>query len=72
MAVYTEEDERDAHVENMRADTHYKQTLGYWEGWKVLIAAIAATALIVGAGAGSLGYLVGKTPPAPIVIQLNK
>jgi len=72
MAIFMAEDERDAHVENMQADTRYKQTLGYWEGWKVLIAAIAATAILVGAGAGWLGYLVGRTPPAPIVIQLSK
>ena len=61
----TAEDERDAHIENLKADTHYKLTMAGFEFWKVLIAAvIAATAT-----AGFLGYKLGSTPPAPIIIQ---
>jgi hypothetical protein len=59
-------------VLNLRADTQYKQTLGYFEAWKVLFAAIAATALLVGIGAGWLGYEIGKIPPAPIIILLQQ
>lgn len=63
----TDEDKRDA-----QANTQYKQTMGYFEAWKVLVAAVATTALFVGAGAGWLGYMTGKIPPAPIVIQLQQ
>jgi hypothetical protein len=63
--TYTEEDEREAHIENMKADTHYKLTMAGFEFWKVLIAGIIAAAAI----AGVLGYKLGSIPPAPIVIQ---
>jgi len=35
-----EQHKREAHVLNLRADTQYNQTLGYWEGWKVMVAAV--------------------------------
>jgi anti-sigma-K factor RskA len=36
------------------------------EIWKLVIAALAAVGII----SGALGYKLGSTPPAPIVIQL--
>jgi hypothetical protein len=36
------------------------------EIWKVVVAGIAAAGIVCGA----LGYKIGATPPAPIVIQL--
>jgi hypothetical protein len=46
--------------------------IGHFEARKVLITAIAATALLVGIGAGWLGYEIGKIPPAPIIILLQQ
>jgi hypothetical protein len=36
------------------------------EVWKIVVAGVAAVGLLTGA----LGYKIGSTPPAPIVIQL--
>jgi hypothetical protein len=33
---------------------------------------VGATAAIIGAIAGFIGYKIGQTPPAPIVIQLER
>lgn len=69
---YTEEDERrlrielmQADIENKRIDSDYKRTMRRWEPWKVIITAIAAAAAL----GGVVGYKIGSTPPAPIIIQ---
>jgi hypothetical protein len=69
---YTEDEERrlrielmQADIENKRADTDYKRGLLRFEPWKIVIAAFAAGGIIFGA----LGYKIGSTPPAPIIIQ---
>ena len=36
--------------------------------WKVVVAGIAAVGIICGA----LGYKIGATPPAPIIIQIPR
>jgi hypothetical protein len=48
------------------ADTDYKRGLLRFEPWKIVIAAFAAGGIVFGA----LGYEIGSTPPAPIIIQL--
>jgi len=44
---YTEEDVRDAHVENMKADTDYKRGLLKYEPWKVAVTAMGAGAALM-------------------------
>jgi hypothetical protein len=51
--------------ENRPADTDYKRGLLRLAPWKIVIAAFAAAGIIFGA----LGYKLGSTPPAPIIIQ---
>ena len=52
-------------------DSDYKRGLVRWEPWKVMIAAIGATAVLFGVLGGLAGYKIGSTPPpAPIVIQV--
>ena len=41
-------------------------TLLRLEIWKIVVAGIAAVGLL----SGALGYKIGATPPAPIVIQI--
>ena len=43
---YTEEDEREAHIENMNADTDYKRGLTRYEPWKLVITAFGAGAAV--------------------------
>ena len=58
-----------ADIENKRADTNYKITLTRLEPWKTILAVTAAIAVLVGVVAGLVGYKIGSTPPAPIIIQ---
>jgi len=51
--------------ENRPADTDYKRGLLRLAPWKIVIAAVAGGGIIFGA----LGYKLGSTPPAPIIIQ---
>jgi hypothetical protein len=51
--------------ENRPADTDYKRGLLRFAPWKIVIAAFAAAGIIFGA----LGYKLGSTPTAPIIIQ---
>ena len=44
---YSEGDEREAHIDNMRADTQYKLDLSKYEPWKIVIAAFGAGAGVV-------------------------
>ena len=74
--AFTEDDERrlrielmQADIENKRADTGYKVTLTRLEPWKTIVAIMAALTVLVGVLAGLVGYKIGSTPPAPIVIQ---
>jgi hypothetical protein len=69
---YTEDEERrlrtelmQADIKNKRADTDYKRGLLRFEPWKIVTPAFAAGGIIFGA----LGFKIGSTPPAPIVIQ---
>jgi hypothetical protein len=67
---YTEEDERRAHIENMEADTRYKNTQAYWEPYKLIIAGAVALAALIGVAAGLAGYKLGSQPPATIVVNV--
>jgi hypothetical protein len=51
--------------ENRPTDTDYKRGLLRFDPWKIVIAAFAAAGIIFGV----LGYKLGSTPPAPIIIQ---
>jgi hypothetical protein len=56
----------------MRADLDLKVKQAFWETPKGLAAVVAATAVIIGAIAGVLGFKLGQTPPAPpqvIILQ---
>jgi hypothetical protein len=44
--TYTEEDEREAHVENLHMDTEYKRRLDRYEPWKLIFGGFAAGAAI--------------------------
>lgn len=54
----------------MDIDLRRKQIL--WENPRNIAILVGATAAIIGALAGVIGYKIGATPPAPIVIQLQK
>jgi hypothetical protein len=43
---YTVEDEREAHIENMKADTDYKRAMADWEPWKAIAVTAGATATL--------------------------
>jgi hypothetical protein len=55
--AYSEEDVRDAHVENMKADTDYKRGLLRYEPWKVAVTALGAGAAIMLALIALLSYM---------------
>lgn len=68
-------EEQLARIRQLNADAQRKiqevnssPRLFYVEVWKLVIAGVAAVGIICGA----LGYKIGSTPPAPIVIQLVK
>jgi anti-sigma-K factor RskA len=58
-----------ADIDNKRTDTIYKVTLTRLEPWKTIVAVMAAVAVVVGLVAGLVGYKIGSTPPAPIILQ---
>jgi hypothetical protein len=45
--IYTVEDEREAHIENMKADTRYKHMLADWEPWKAMAVAAGGGATLM-------------------------
>jgi len=49
----------------MRADLELKRKQSVWETPKGIAAVVAATAVIIGALAGVLGFKLGQTPPPP-------
>jgi hypothetical protein len=63
--VSTEEDERDAHIENMKADTEYKRGLLKYEPWKVVITALGAGAALTLAIIALLSFFGGHGPLHP-------
>jgi hypothetical protein len=66
---YTEQDERDARVEMMLADTQLKLRQAWWEAPKAIATMLAAVAVIVGLVAGLAGYKLGsQQPQSPTVI----
>ena len=70
MPNYTEQDERDARVEMMLADTQLKLRQAWWEAPKAIAAMLAAVAVIVGLVAGLAGYKLGSQPQTPTVIVI--
>jgi hypothetical protein len=54
----------------MKADLYLKTRQGWWETPRNLALIIGVAAALFGAVTGVLGYKIGQTPPAPIVIQL--
>jgi hypothetical protein len=60
MSNYTEEDVRDAHVDNMKADTDYKRGLLKYEPWKLLLTAMGAGAALTLAMLALLTWLAHR------------
>ena len=56
----------------MEMDIELRRKQIAWESPRNIAILIGATAAIIGALAGGIGYKIGATPPAPIVIQLQK
>lgn len=54
---YSAEDERDAIIENMRADTEYKRGLLRFEPWKLTVTALGAGAALTIALIALLTYM---------------
>jgi hypothetical protein len=54
---YTLEDERQAHIENMQADTEYKRGLLRFEPWKLMVTALGAGAALTLALIALMSYL---------------
>jgi hypothetical protein len=44
---FTEDDEREAHVENLHMDTEYKRGLIQYEPWKLILATAGASTAII-------------------------
>lgn len=42
-----------------------------WETPRAILLIVATTAAIAGASAGFVGFKIGQTPPAPIIIHLE-
>lgn len=61
-------DQLHADAERRRQEIEMTPKLLHVEIWKLVIASIAAVGILCGV----LGYKIGATPPAPIVIQLAK
>jgi hypothetical protein len=59
-------DQLHSDAERKRQELDLAPKLWRIEVWKVVIAAFVASGIICGA----LGYKLGTTPPAPIIIQL--
>ena len=59
-----------AETDLSRVDLLLRRQQVFWETPKAILLVVATTAGVVGAIAGTLGYKIGATPPAPIVIQM--
>lgn len=59
-------------IELLKMDINLRRKQISWENPRNIAILIGATTAIIGALAGLIGYKIGSTPPAPIVIQLQK
>lgn len=66
----TDEEQRVLSQALLGLDVSLRRKQDIWEHPRNIAVLIGATAALVAAGAGFLGYKIGSTPPAPIVIQL--
>jgi hypothetical protein len=55
-----------------RVETDLNRKRLFWETPRAILLIVATTAAIVGGLAGALGYKIGTTPAAPIVIQMPR
>jgi hypothetical protein len=67
----TDDEERLLRQELLRMDVNLRTKQAGWETPKNIAILAAAMAAVIGAGAGFIGYKIGREPPAPIVIQLQ-
>ena len=56
--------------ELLELDINLRRKQDIWEHPRNIAILVGATAAIVSAFAGFIGFKIGQTPPAPIVIQL--
>ena len=59
-------------IESLKMDIDLRRKQLLWENPRNIAILVGATAAIIGALAGLIGYKIGATPPSPIVIQLQK
>jgi hypothetical protein len=64
-------DDEQLRQELLVADLNLRRKQDIWEHPRNIAILIGATAALVGAIAGFVGFKIGSTPPAPIVIQLQ-
>jgi hypothetical protein len=68
--VLTDDEEKELRQELLMADLNLRRKQDIWETPRNIGILAAAVAAIAGVVFGVLGYKIGQTPPAPIVIQL--
>lgn len=66
----TDTEEKQAQQELLMADLNLRRKQDIWEHPRNIAILIGATAALSSAVFGFIGYKIGATPPAPIVIQL--
>jgi len=67
-----EQSRTELEIELLKMDIELRRKQIAWENPRNIAILVGATAAIIGALAGSIGYKIGATPPAPIVIQFQK
>jgi len=67
-----EQSRTELEIELLKMDIELRRKQIAWENPRNIAILVGATAAIIGALAGLIGYKIGATPPAPIVIQLQK
>jgi len=58
--------------ELLRLDVLLRRKQVFWETPRAILLIVATSAAIAGAAAGFIGFKLGQTPPAPIVIHLER
>jgi hypothetical protein len=69
-ALLTDDEEKQLRQELLMVDLDLRRKQGFWETPRNIAILLGATAAIVGAAAGFVGFKIGQTPAPPIIINL--
>jgi hypothetical protein len=68
----TEDEDNRLKQELLMVDLDLRRKQAFWETPRNIAVLLGATAALAGLVFGLLGYKIGQTPPAPIIIQLQQ